>query len=138
MKRLALPVAMLFVVMALASFFAIQPAQLARAEDRHGDKFASVSVLVSTTNTIVAGVSGKKINVRALTLSASGAGTITFQDGSGGTAIGHYYVEATKNPAVLLPDSFGGLGMRTTAGNGLFALGASGVTLYCTVRYSEE
>jgi hypothetical protein len=101
----------------------------------HDDRTATCSKSISSTASVVAAVTGRRINVRAITMSSSGAGVVVFQDGSGGTTIGNFYL-AANTPVTIYENAFGA-GMKTTSGNGLFAV-LSGATLTAVVRYRAE
>lgn len=98
----------------------------------HNEAVATFSGSINTTTAVIAAVSGKKINVRAITMRSSSAGVVVFQDGSGGTTIGNFYLEADV-PYTIYENALGP-GMKTSTGNGLYAV-LSGATLTTTIRY---
>lgn len=86
-------------------------------------KFATISASSSGNNTIVAAVTGKKIKVLRMTLTANGAVNAKFQSGAGGTDItGLHYLAA--NGGWVEPFCQEGL-FETTAGS-LLNLNLSG------------
>lgn len=101
----------------------------------HIDKIGTCSTSISSSAAVIAAVSGKVINVRAMTLRSSGAGVVVFQDGSSGTTIANIYLEADK-PYTIYENQFGG-GLKTTSGTGLYAV-LSGATLTAIVRYQLQ
>lgn len=113
-------------------------AQSAPAHDtwsHHDDRLATISASISSTAAVVAGVTNKQVNVRAMTLRSDTAGVVTFQDGSGGTTIGQVYLEANK-PYTIYEGALG-KGLTTSTGNGLYAVLPS-ATLTAFVRYRAE
>lgn len=101
----------------------------------HDERVATFSGSINTSTAVVAAVTGKRINVRAITFRSSGAGVVAFQDGSGGTTIGNFYL-AANTPVTIYENQFGP-GLKTTSGNGLYAT-LAGATLTAVVRYRAE
>lgn len=96
-------------------------------------KKAVISGATGGNNTLVAAVSGKKIRVLAMSVSAAAAVTLTLQSGAGGTALSGAMTMATGIPIVWPYNEKGWV--ETAAGSLLnMALGGavqvSGVLLY--------
>ena len=70
-------------------------------------KYAVISASSSGNNTLVAGVTGKKIRVVSLFYMAAGTVTVTFQSGAGGTAITGA-IAHTAQTGVVLNENFSG------------------------------
>jgi hypothetical protein len=97
----------------------------------------TASAALSGGTAIVNSSSGKRIVVKSMILRASSAGVVTISDGTGGTALGKFYL-AQDTPLILDEDLFGAEGLRTTAGNALDASGTNGVTLTSLTRVEYE
>lgn len=88
-------------------------------------KYAVIDAATLGDNTIVAAVTGKKIRVLAFFLVASGAVTVRFESGAGGTALTGQMVLAA-NGALALP--FNPEGWFETAAAALLNLELSAAT----------
>lgn len=98
---------------------------------------ATFSSTLSGGTAIVNSSSGKKIVVKSLAIRASSAGVVTISDGTGGTALGKFYLPQDST-LTLDEDLFGEEGLRTTAGNALDASGTNGVTVTTLARIKYE
>lgn len=85
---------------------------------------AAVSASGSGDNTLVAAVTGKKIRVLSLVLSAAGAVNVRLESGAGGTALTGVMVMAAAGDQIVLP--FNPLGWVETAAAALLNLELSG------------
>jgi len=135
-------VAALLVAVGLLGIFQALPARHAEASTDSWSGKQEHLIHTSLTASGVApgialidtGVSGQQLSVRAFTMDVGTSGTVTFYDGNtglGGTIIGIFYV-VSHTPLTLNEDQLG-IGMRTTAGNGLYVVGAGTVTITARV-----
>ncbi len=91
----------------------------------------------TTAAAVVTAVSGKIINVRAIqSMTLTSAGVLSFTDGSGGTVLGQYYLEANK--PYQIDESLMGKGLTTTSGTGLFVVADVAATLILTHRIQKK
>jgi hypothetical protein len=97
----------------------------------------TASSALSGGTALVNSSSGKRIVVESMVVRASSAGVVTISDGTGGTALGKFYL-AQDTPLILDEDLFGAEGLRTTAGNALAASGTDGVTVTALMRIRYE
>lgn len=141
--RFALLASLLVAAFAL-TFVGTTAKRVVHAQSQDGDtwsrsdeRLATVSATISTSGgaAVVSAVTGKLVNVRAITFRSDTTGVVTFLDGASGSTIANYYMVANK-PYTFYEGLFGP-GLKTTRGNGLYAY-LSGATLTATVRYRAE
>lgn len=93
------------------------------------------SAALSGDTALITGTSGKRIVLVGAIVRSSAAGVLVLKDGSAGTTIGNVYLPADTN-VELTPDLLGAEGIRTTAGNGLFAaMSTNTITAVMRIRY---
>lgn len=132
MKNNVLAIALIALVAVFSLFMATSEASPPQNEE----VMATVSASISSGADVIAAVSGKKLCVRSAVLRSSTAGVVVFRDGSGsGTILANIYLPQDAN--LVLDEKFFGEGIKTTAGNSLFAT-LSSATLTAVFRVAKE
>lgn len=123
----------------LSAVAVVGPRREAKAQDTwtgRAQVMATVSTNVSSTTSIVAAVSGKKLTVKAMVLCGDQAGVYLLQDGSGGTTLWAQYLAA--NTPLVIDEKVLGPGFQTTAGTALYCDGPSSAVLTAGFRIQRE
>lgn len=126
-----------FVALVIASLVTSTPRHaVAQSQPSPTDRVACNSVALGATSAvIVTASSGSSYVIKALKCASTTAGTVTFQDGNEGAAIGIIYLAA--NTPTEIPAAFWApYGCATTAGNGIYAIGTG--TLSVQLVYGSQ
>lgn len=138
MKKLALVLALVVAVllgMVGNGSRALVRDAVAGSSNNPNDTVACNTVTLNAASAlVVTASSGNRIIIKALKCASSTADTVTFQDGTGGVAIGQVYL-AANTPTELAPEFWAPLGCRTTSGNGIFAIGTGTLSVQLVIGY---
>jgi hypothetical protein len=97
----------------------------------------SISVDNTGTAVIFTGVSGKILNIKAIsTITASSAGIVSLLDGSNGTVLWKGYLSQTT--PFQIPESELGIGLTSSSGNGIYASSTVTATITISARVQKK
>lgn len=141
LRKLLAPVLLVAIVAAGLGVAASSGGAKAHAQDTwsgHNEDVttSTIPVTASATAAIITAVTSKRLVVKALVLHSSAAGLFSFHDGSSGTNLGSFYLEANK--PFVVPESNLGVGMKTTSGTALHASGTASANLTITGRIQKQ
>lgn len=100
--------------------------------------FSASVTLNAAPALICTAVTGKTLNIRAITITDSASGVVEIYNGSGGAGSTVLMsVGLIANTPLTLTEDMLGQGLRTTSGTGLYVSGATG-TISLTMRVRQD
>ncbi len=136
----------LLLVLVAIGFLSLAGPPVTRAARANVDSWSGHNEFLTTVNTaytantaatVFTGVSGRILNVRAMTFSTSAAGFLVFKDHASGNIIGQFYCAATTQYQVT--EDLLGIGMQTTVAGGAIDMFVTVSGTVCiTARISKQ